>query len=148
MNDGGILELAVENYLGADRGIFLQPEYLIRTKDVWAARCDFLALDFSKRMVWMVEVSKDPKGLSDKIAQFDNLYALRIKEQLEQFQGITVGDQRDEWQIGFWIFGPKWAVPTLTTQMESSVRVWQLKPSLEEVFEDLLKTEKNKARFQ
>lgn len=96
----------------------------------------------------MVEISKDPRGLYDKIAKFDDLYAPRIKEQIERFQGIKVGDQSDEWQIGFWIFGPKWAVPTLTTQMESSVQVWQLNPSLEEVLEDLLKTETNKARFQ
>src|SRR5580658_7920304 len=101
MTDGDILELAVETYLAADRGVFLNPDYLVGTANVWEARADFLALDFPNRQAWMVEVTKAPK-LSDKINKFDGEYATRIMEQLEKNQRIRVGSAADEWQIGLW----------------------------------------------
>jgi hypothetical protein len=41
-----IREQAVKIYLAMDRGLFLNPQYLIGTPGEWEANPDFLALEF------------------------------------------------------------------------------------------------------
>ncbi len=75
-------EQAVETYLSINRGIFLNPQYLIGQPGVWEANPDFLALDFPAKTAWMVEVTISPTGLYIKISNFEAEYAPRIREQL------------------------------------------------------------------
>jgi hypothetical protein len=59
-----IREQAVETYLAIDRGLFLNPQYLIGTPGEWEANPDFLAICFPDKTVWMVEVTTRAVGLS------------------------------------------------------------------------------------
>ncbi|MCR6733392.1 MAG: hypothetical protein NVV83_04560 [Afipia sp.] len=53
----GFWEQAVENYLKADRGMFLNGQYLIGEPNGWKAEPDFLAINFPNNEIWVVEVT-------------------------------------------------------------------------------------------
>src|SRR5208337_815692 len=101
----GIWEQAVETYLAIDRGVFLNPQYLIGEPGVWEANPDFLALSFPDKTVWMVEVTKAPRhSLFQKISSFEVDYAPRIRDQLVRH---TVIPSDGPWEIGLWLFVPR-----------------------------------------
>jgi len=102
---GDIWEQAVETYLAIDRGLFLNPEYLVGTPGEWEGYPDFLAICFPEKTAWMVEVTRAAKGLSRKISEFSKDYSSRIQEQLVRHQVIPPGDT--DWKCGFWAFVPK-----------------------------------------
>jgi len=53
-----------------DRGLSLNPQYLVGEPGIWEGNPDFLAIQFPENLVWMVEVSKSPGDpLYRKIAQ-------------------------------------------------------------------------------
>jgi hypothetical protein len=113
-----IWEQAVETYLAMDRGIFLNPQYLIGEPNVWEANPDFLALEFPEKRVWMVEVTKAPRvGLFDKIKKFEVDYAPRIKAQLEIHKVVQSESEIGGWAIGLWIFAPQATLASLETRM-------------------------------
>jgi hypothetical protein len=116
-----IWEQAVETYLAMDRGLFLNPQYLIGTPGVWEANPDFLALEFPERRAWMVEVTKTP-GLSlfNKIKEFEDKYVQRIKEQLEKHKVIPSESPGNECAIGLWVFAPEKALPNVKTRMRDA----------------------------
>jgi hypothetical protein len=113
-----IWEQAVEIYLAMDRGLFLNPQYLIGTPGVWEANPDFLALEFPDRRAWMVEVTKAPRlSLFNKIRAFEGDYVRRIKEQLEKHKVILSKSPADEWAIGLWVFAPEKTLADLKSRM-------------------------------
>ena len=109
-----IWEQAVEIYLAMDRGIFLNPQYLIGTPGVWEANPDFLALEFPERRAWMVEVTKAPRArLFDKIKAFEGEYVPRIREQLVTHKVVPSESTIDDWAIGLWVFAPERTIAKL-----------------------------------
>jgi hypothetical protein len=101
-----IWERAVETYLTIDRGLFLNPQYLIGAPNDWNACADLLAVEFCKRHAWMVEVTTAPGyRLFSKIKAFENEYVCRIRSQLERHKVIT--NETSAWVIGLWIFAPR-----------------------------------------
>jgi hypothetical protein len=115
-----IWEQAVETYLAIDRGLFLNPQYLIGTPNVWEANPDFLALVFPEKVAWMVEVTKAPRSaLFDKVRDFERDYAPRIRDQLEK-SGVIRRPQSgdDTWAIGLWVFAPEATLPRIQQAME------------------------------
>jgi hypothetical protein len=102
---GDIWEQATETCLAMDRGLFLNPEYLIGDPKSWESYADFLAIVFRDKTAWMVEVTKRATGLRDKIAKFSAEYENRIREQLKRDQVIS--ESPKDWKIGFWAFVPK-----------------------------------------
>ena len=117
---GDIWEQAVETYLALDRGMFLNPEYLVGTPNLWESYADFLALDFPNRRVWMVEVTKAPRtGLFAKINAFNEEYAPKIREQLQRLNVIS-GDDPDGWTIGLWVFAPGTTVASLKNRLQTA----------------------------
>ena len=59
-----IWEQAVEIYLAMDRGLFLNPQYLIGTPMYGKPIQTFLLLEFPERRAWMIEVTKAPRTFS------------------------------------------------------------------------------------
>jgi len=98
-----IWEQAVESYLAIDRGLFLNPQYLIGTPGEWEANPDFLAICFPDKIVWMVEVTTRAVGLNHKIKEFAD-YAKRIRAQLVRHSVIP--EHSEDWKLGFWAFVP------------------------------------------
>ena len=127
---GDFWEQAVETYLAIDRGLFLNPQYLIGTPGEWEANPDFLAVAFPDSTVWMVEVTKSPRGsLFGKIDNFEREYARRIKEQLRKHLVIRGDEAWAEWAIGLWIFAPATALPKLEDRMGAAgVQKWLVTP--------------------
>jgi hypothetical protein len=99
-----IWEQALERYLAMDRGLFLNPQYLIGTPGEWEANPDFLAICFRDKTVWMVEVTARAVGLNHKIEQFAE-YANRIWAQL--IGHCVISEHCEDWQFGFWAFVPE-----------------------------------------
>jgi hypothetical protein len=107
-------EQAVEKYLALDRGLFLNPQYLIGEPGVWEANPDFLAISFPENMVWMVEVTKTPgPRLFGKVSSFEQDYSWRIREQLVGHKIIREAEGPSSWTIGLWIFAPSVDLPKL-----------------------------------
>ncbi|GGF19198.1 hypothetical protein GCM10011611_26370 [Aliidongia dinghuensis] len=118
---GDIWEMAVEEYLTMDRGLFLNPQYVIGTPGEWEASADFLALAFPERIAWMVEVTKAPRpALYSKIKGFESDYAPRIREGLARHKVVPAGGAPADWRIGLWIFAPKTALTNIKEQMEKA----------------------------
>jgi len=114
-----IWELAVAEYLAHDRGVFLNPQYLIGTPNEWEAYADFLALDFPKRQAWMVEVTTAPgRKIFAKISQFQSEYAPRIRVQLKNSQVIKGENPECEWTIGLWVFAPGASLTKIQSRMD------------------------------
>ncbi len=90
-------------YLTWDRGLFVNPQYQIGEQKVWEASADFLALDFGTGEAWMVEVTRAPARLGNKIAQFEAEYAPRIEQQLIDH---NVTCSQGKWKVGLWVFCP------------------------------------------
>lgn len=101
---GDIWEQAVEIYLALDRGLFLNPEYLVGTPGEWEGYPDFVAICFPEKTAWMVEVTRAARGLGRKISEFSKDYSTRIREQLIRHQVIPPHDA--DWKFGFWAFVP------------------------------------------
>jgi len=101
----GFWEQAVETYLAIDRGVFLNPQYLIGEPGIWEANTDFLALCFPDKTAWMVEVTKTPSSrLFGKLSTFEIDYSPRIRDQLTRHAVITA---ESRWDIGLWLFVPR-----------------------------------------
>ena len=116
-----IWEQAVETYLAMDRGIFLNPQYLIGTPGEWEACPDFLALEFPERRAWMVEVTKAPRTtLFNKISGFEGEYVPRIRAQLVSHNVVPSESHVDDWAIGLWVFAPERTVANLERRMEEA----------------------------
>jgi hypothetical protein len=116
-----IWEDAVETYLAMDRGLLLNPQYLIKDDNNWEACPDFLAIEFHKDTAWMVEVTKSPrKVLFEKISDFKKDYVPRILSQLKTHKIIRDSDNLSDWKIGFWIFVPGKDVETVKNEMEKA----------------------------
>jgi hypothetical protein len=132
----GFWEQATETYLAIDRGLFLNPQYLIGTPGRWEANPDFLAINFPENIVWMVEVTKAPsKRLFGKIDQFEQEYVPRIKDQLLQHRVIRGENPWDEWVVGLWVFVPAAAKRKLEDRMQSAgVPKFQVTPLEETTF--------------
>jgi hypothetical protein len=116
----GFWEQAVETYLAVDRGLFLNPQYLVGEEKGWQANPDFLAICFPDSLVWMVEVTKAPSSkLSWKIANFRSEFIPRIHDQMTRHRVI-----RDEpavsWSFGFWAFVPKASVEPTKNRMATA----------------------------
>lgn len=122
-----LYEQAVQIYLAMDRGIFLNPQYLIGVPGQWEANPDFLALEFPQKRAWMVEVTKAPRtGLFDKIAHFQQQYVPRIKGQLIDRGVATEEEFCRTWKIGLWIFAPEGTIASLRQRIEAAgVQPWQ-----------------------
>ena len=117
----GFWEQAVETYLTLDRGLFLNPQYLIGESRVWEANPDFLAIRFPESEVWMVEVTKTPATkLFDKISAFEQQYSWRIREQLTRHKIIRADNISPDWKIGLWIFAPSKTLPKLKEKAVAS----------------------------
>ncbi len=129
----GFWEQAVETYLALDRGLFLNPQYLIGEPGVWEANPDFLAINFPENMVWMVEVTKTPRvALFNKISGFEQDYSWRIREQLVRYKIIRDECNSHNWAIGFWVFAPMTDLPNLENRLKAGgVKSYQA-TSLEE----------------
>jgi len=132
---GDIWEQAVETYLAMDRGLFLNPQYLIGTPNVWEANPDFMALAFPEKTAWMVEVTKRPRvSLFNKIRDFEKEYFPRIRHQLQGMDVIHDGVAA-EWKIGLWIFAPKMELEKLKSKAQKcSVQNYRF-TSLEETLD-------------
>ncbi len=129
---GDIWEQAVETYLATDRGLFLNPQYLIGTPGVWEANPDFLAIAFPDRAIWMVEVTKSPRGgLYGKIEAFEGEYAPKIRDQMQLHRVVHEENPWAEWSVGLWIFAPEAALSALEARISrGGVQKW-LTTSLE-----------------
>jgi len=129
----GFWEQAVETYLALDRGLFLNPQYLIGEPGVWEAYPDFLAISFPENIVWMVEVTKTPSaGLFNKLSAFEKDYSWRIREQLVRHRIIRGEGDSINWTIGVWIVAPQAALPKLENRLKAAgVKSYQV-ASLEE----------------
>jgi hypothetical protein len=104
-----------------DRGMFLNPQYLVGEPSVWTANPDFLALEFPERRAWMVEVSKYPQAsLFNKIKMFKEEYVHRIRAQLENHKVLQRESSADDWSIGLWIFVPQTALAGLERRMQAA----------------------------
>ncbi|MBV9747420.1 MAG: hypothetical protein JO157_01275 [Acetobacteraceae bacterium] len=123
---GDFWEQAVETYLALDRWLFLNPQYLIGTPGVWEANPDFLAVAFPDNTVWMVEVTKSPRGsLFGKIDSFEHEYVPKIKDQLREHRVIRGDEAWAEWAVGLWIFAPDTALSKLESRMRAAgVQKW------------------------
>ncbi len=132
----GFWEQAVETYLALDRGLFLNPQYLIGEPGIWEANPDFLAISFPENMVWMVEVTKTPGGgLFSKISAFESDYPWRIREQLARHRVIRDEGNSVNWNIGLWIFAPAAVLPKLENRAKAAgVRSYQATPLEETTF--------------
>ena len=118
---GDFWEQAVETFLTIDRGLFLNPQYLVGEPEVWEANADFLAISFPDSIVWMVEVTKSPRGgLFSKIKAFENDYAPRIRHQLQQHRVVRGDDPWTEWTVGLWVFAPGTAQANLESRMRTA----------------------------
>jgi hypothetical protein len=128
-----------------DRGLFLNPQYLIGTPGVWEANPDFLALEFPEGRVWMVEVTKGPRiNLLNKIRTFESDYAPRIKEQLEKHKVVHSESHANEWAIGLWVFAPQ----TALTNLESRIQAAGVKTSKVTALEDTMAPSAWDSRFR
>ncbi|MGY4396154.1 hypothetical protein ACVWZA_001327 [Sphingomonas sp. UYAg733] len=100
-------EYLVQQYLCLDRRVFLNPQYQVGGAD-WYGRPDFLAIDFTNKTVWMIEVSTAKSSFSAKAAQFSTEYEPRIRSQL-----VEMGFDLKAWTIRIWFFTSeqyeKWA---------------------------------------
>jgi hypothetical protein len=112
-----IWEIAAMTYLTWDRGLFLNPQYQVGEPGVWISDADFLALDFRAGEAWMVEVTRDPSGLRDKIAQFEAEYAPRIERQLRDHEVVC---SRGAWNIGLWVFCPVGSRSSVTARVDAA----------------------------
>lgn len=101
-----VLEQLVETYLASRSGFFLNPQYVIGVPGVWHGEADFLAIDFPNSQIWMVEVTKSPKKIFDKINEFEKSYAPRIRKQLLDHGVVRDDGNESAWTIGLWIFVP------------------------------------------
>lgn len=111
-------EQAVETFLTIDRGLFVNPQYVIGKPGSWEASADFLALEFPASQAWMVEVTRSPgPGLKAKVVSFANDYEHRIRSQLERH---LVKPSAEEWDIGLWLFAPNQAQKTVTSWMKET----------------------------
>ncbi len=91
-----ISEHLVLMYLTKDGHVFVCPQYSIRIGGGAEWSCpDFVALDFHRRAVLVVEVSAAdaPKRLLEKVLARENQWVSRLKDQLELNQ--VVGDGWD-----------------------------------------------------
>lgn len=103
-------EHAVESYLCRNRGVFLHPHYLVGED----TRPDFLALDFPRGTVWMVEVTKAQEHkLTICFDKFESRHAPAIRRQLEA-DGIVRGEA--PWRIGLWGFAPRSSLAMLRSR--------------------------------
>jgi hypothetical protein len=117
----GIWEQAVETFLTIDRGLFLNPQYLVGEPGKWEANPDFLALCFPDNAAWMVEVTKAPRGsLFNKISLFERDYAPTIRGQLVQHQVIREENSELKWTVGLWIFAPAEWKPKLEDKLRAA----------------------------
>ncbi|MGO9430784.1 hypothetical protein [Rhodoblastus sp.] len=132
---GDIWEQAVETFLAMDRGMFVNPQYLIGTPNVWEANPDFMALAFPEKTAWMVEVTKRPRAsLFDKIRDFEKDYAPRIRHQLQSMDVIRESVS-EEWKIGLWIFAPKMDLEILKSKAQTCGVQTYRSTSLEETLD-------------
>jgi hypothetical protein len=129
----GVYEQLVETYLCLDRSLFVNSQYLVGEHKIWEAYPDFLAIDFLKSQIWMVEVSKAPQGkMFEKIRHFETDYVHRIARQLAVHRVIR--DDLSEWQVGFWAFVPKAEeAATRSRFVTANVPHYEVTP-LEEIF--------------
>lgn len=130
---GDIWEQAVENYLATDRGLFLNPQYLVGKPGEWEAVPDFLAVAFPDSAVWMVEVTKAPKGrLFGKFDAFEKDYVPRIKEQMQTHLVVRGDDPWSQWTVGLWVFAPAATLPGVKSRMDSAGVQKKLTTALED----------------
>jgi len=132
----GLWEQAVETYLALDRGLFLNPQYLIGEPGVWEASPDFLAISFPENVAWMVEVTKTPNArLFNKISAFEQDYSWRIREQLVRHRVVRDDGEFINWTIGFWMFAPAADLPNLKKRSKAAgVKSYQTTPLEETTF--------------
>lgn len=93
-------EALVQDYICLNRRILINSQYDIGGKK-WKANADFLAVDFTSRIVWMVEVSISGSEFAKKMVHFEKQYKPRIEDQLKQ-SGIISAE--DKWEFGIWLF--------------------------------------------
>jgi hypothetical protein len=97
-------EQVVENYLTLDRGVFVNPQYMIGDCK-WDAHPDLVAINFRDSEIWMIEVTiGDARGLIEKAVQFDREYIPRLQAQFLEHQIITDESAWKTWRIGMWAF--------------------------------------------
>ena len=95
-----IFEQMAMGYLTKNGRVFVSPQYSI-DRD-WSCP-DFVALDFERKRVWVVEVSAawDVKGLASKVNDCERQWMSRLRDQLRQ-KGILGVD--DGWSEGIMVF--------------------------------------------
>jgi len=84
-----IYEVAVMHFLTRMGDTFLCPQYPIKGEkgSVWSAP-DFVALNFTEKAIWIIEVSSasDVGSLKKKVADRDKQWILRLKDQLARIE--------------------------------------------------------------
>ena len=137
-----IWQQAVETYLAIDRGLFLNPQYLIGMPGEWEAYPDFVAICFPDKIVWMVEVTTMAVGLNHQIAKFSLEYKCRIRAQL--IRHLVISERSEHWKFGFWAFVPEHNCEAVRTRLKSA----GVELSLVTPLEDTMKPSFWEARFR
>ena len=124
-----VWEQIVETYLASNRGMFLNPQYLVGEKGNGVVS-RLLALDFPAKEAWMVEVTKTPREkLLGKIDQFTADLLPRIRDQLVRNE-VILADAH--WGIGCWVFTPRAWETRVKERMERAHIVKYLVTPLED----------------
>lgn len=96
------VEPIVMHYLTASQGLFVSPQFVIRGPDGKEWSCpDFVALDFQKRQVQIVEVTtaSDVSGLIEKVRKRDVQWVQYLRPDL-----IRRGAIDDSWKFAVRVF--------------------------------------------